>query len=138
MAEVRFFLYVFFFLYRIERYRYRIEDKVVVSGSVSVQKKWYRHIPSFNVLRFIVNALHSLFVGYTICGLYHGQGRTGHPTYRAYARWAARYWGLFGAFWGPKMHQNVLKCLWRITRPPATAGRRAIRQRGISGRFGAF
>merc|ERR1712055_1175060 len=41
---------------------------------------------------------------------------------------------------GPKMPQK--SPLWRITRPPATAGRRAIRQRGdfggILGRFGAF
>merc|ERR1712055_110536 len=51
---------------------------------------------------------------------------------------------------GPKMPQK--SPLWRITRPPATAGRRAIRQRGdfrafwcifrapkgTLGRFGAF
>ena len=41
---------------------------------------------------------------------------------------------------GPKMPQK--SPLWRITRRPAAAGRRAIRQRGdfggILGRFGAF
>jgi len=38
------------------------------------------------------------------------QGRTGHLTYRANARWAVQYWGCLGPLGALKMHQNTLKC----------------------------
>ena len=57
------------------------------------------------------------------------QGRTGHLTYRAYARWAAQYWGCLRPFGALEMHQDVLKCLGALCDSPE---RRFLRRFGAS------